>query len=49
VTSTVTIGSAADYEARALALLDQLRAVFETDGKDCAKLAGDLETFMTVH
>jgi hypothetical protein len=40
------INNVSDYEARSVALLDKLSAVFVADGKDCDKLATDLNKFM---
>jgi hypothetical protein len=40
------IKDAADYEAKGTAVMKQMIDIFATDGKDCAKLAADVNKFM---
>jgi hypothetical protein len=43
------INTAAEYEARALQLLDELTAVFEASGTNCEKLARNIDVFVDKH
>jgi hypothetical protein len=40
------IANTADYEARGNALFDKMISIFQADGKECDKLAADLNKFM---
>jgi hypothetical protein len=40
------ITSAADYETRGNALMDKMIGIFAADGKDCDKLAADINKFL---
>ena len=40
------IANASDYETRGNALMDKMINIFATDGKDCDKIAADMNKFM---